>query len=610
MADPAGPARLSLDDWDRLRDAAEQLEAAWERGGDADLAAFLPPPGDRLRLPVLEELIKTELELRWSRGRSATLDDYLARFPELGGAAGVSPQLVYEEYRARQRLGDRPPLAGYRDRFPAQFPQLERLVAADPVPTPTGSSGTVPAGPSLVPLALKTGAVLDVGGGLRLGRRIGRGNVGEVWETELPGGFPAAVKVVYRPLAGQEARRELRALEIVKRLNHPFILRTHAYWILNDRLVILMDRAEGSLRDRMKECRQAGRAGIGPAELLTHFRDAADALDYLHGERVLHRDVKPDNLLLSGRRVRLADLGLAREQRLDSGSYSGCGTPAYMAPEAWHAHVCPQSDQYSLAYTYAELRMGRRPFPATDSANALIAHLKELPDLSPLGEAERRVLLKALAKTPEGRFASCAEMARALADALAGGAVELAVDDVPPAAGPPRVAAPPAAAALKKAEPPPRSGERKAVTVSGATWRAAPPAPGRRRWPAVVGCVLALLLLQGVLLYLASRPSGAVALRPAGPLTLAPGEAKDVPVSIDRRGYEGDVALSGTRGDGLSVEGMTIPPGRSEGVVRVTADAGAAAGRRQVRLRATAGGQASEVAVDVTVAAPGAPGAR
>ena len=139
---------------------------------------------------------------------------------------------------------------------------------------------------------------------------------------------------------------------------------------------------------------------------------------------------------------------------------------------------------------------------------------------------------------------------------------------------------------------------------AGADWRARAPAPGRLRWPTVVGCVLLLLLSQAGLLYWAGRPPAGVGLQAVGPLTLAPGEAKEVAVRVERRGYQGPVELIPDAADGLTVGAATIPEGAGEGRVRVTASAGAAPGPRRVTLRATAGGQATEAAVEVTVAAP------
>src|SRR5262249_22266382 len=132
-----------------------------------------------------------------------------------------------------------------------------------------------------------------------------------------------------------------------------------------DRLYIVMELADDSLRGRLKECRAEGQRGIPVEELIQYFREAAEALDFLHGKHRMHRDIKPENILILEKHAKVADFGLARmmeSQRMVSATSSG--TPAYMAPEVWRGKVHKHSDQYSLAATYAELRLDRALVPS------------------------------------------------------------------------------------------------------------------------------------------------------------------------------------------------------------------------------------------------------
>jgi serine/threonine protein kinase len=249
-------------------------------------------------------------------------------------------------------------------------------------------------------------------------RRLGSGSFGEVWLGQAPGGVKVAIKVIFRALEDEETHRELKALELIRGLHHPFLLQTQAYWIEDNRLYIVMELAEGTLRDRAKKCKDAGLPGIPLPELLKYFQQAAEALDYLHQHAVLHRNVSPDNILLVAGNAKLADFGLARlKERDQSFATTSTGTPAYMAPEVWRGRFGPHSDQYSLAAAFVALCLDRPLFPGKDMLQHMAAALETAPDLTPLPLNVQEVLLKALSKTPAERYGSCVEFYQALEEA-------------------------------------------------------------------------------------------------------------------------------------------------------------------------------------------------
>src|SRR5438477_5804423 len=98
------------------------------------------------------------------------------------------------------------------------------------------------------------GEILPPEFGYRLLKVIGRGGFGQVWRAEAPGGVETALKVIVRPSEHEDIKRELQALELIRGLRHPFLLATHAYWSLPDRLIIAMELADGTFSDRLKEC--------------------------------------------------------------------------------------------------------------------------------------------------------------------------------------------------------------------------------------------------------------------------------------------------------------------------------------------------------------------
>jgi serine/threonine-protein kinase len=250
--------------------------------------------------------------------------------------------------------------------------------------------------------------------GYHLRRLLGHGSFGEVWEAEAEDGTSVALK--FLPAERQHATPgELRCLQAVRQLLHPNLIRIHRVWCHLGYVVIAMERADGTLADVQATYRSSFGTAILPEHVCLLLSQAAAGLDFLNARRhliegqavaVQHCDVKPNNLMVFGDTVKLADFGLAALMTGPSMAHRPSGTPGYAAPEVFRGRLSRHSDQFALAVTYCELRSGGMPF-ASPPRTFRPDYFHPPPDLSALSPKERPIVARALAILPEERWPSC-----------------------------------------------------------------------------------------------------------------------------------------------------------------------------------------------------------
>lgn len=276
---------------------------------------------------------------------------------------------------------------------------------------------------------------------------LGRGGMARVYRgLDENLGRLAAVKVLDTTTEESQDERIVERFKLEARaiasFEHPNIVTIYQYGESDSLFFIAMKLVRGQTLSRMMRDVRRKDEYLPPRRVLEIMRDVCAALDYAHERGIIHRDIKPSNILFdetSNNRAIITDFGLAMEIGGDKTLGTAFGTPRYISPEQAMSsqQAVPQSDIYSLGVVLFEMLTGQVPFQDDSPMSIALYHITSDPPRPrklnrKIPVEVEKVVLRALAKEPDARYATAGDFYQALEDAYMGAAVDLPTMSIPP----------------------------------------------------------------------------------------------------------------------------------------------------------------------------------
>jgi len=362
----------------------------------------------------------------------------------------------------------------------------------------------------------------SVAGRYRLIREVGRGGMGAVWlaHDELLGRDVALKRLGHFEGVQSRVRAE-REAQLAARLSHPNVVTVFDLAEDGDTRWLVMEYVEGTTLSRLAALRD----GLPADEATSVIRQAAEALRVAHAAGIVHRDVKPSNLIVAiDGTTKLTDFGIARGDADDTLTATGMltGSPAYLAPEvASGVTATPASDMWSLGATLFQAVTGRPPYELGDNVVAGLVRIvhDDPPRLPPGSGPLGTVLAGTMVKDPASRW-TAAQVCAFLDNAVATGSAASHPTDTSPST---RVMTTPTAALPAPSVPPPPPPRTRSGPVAG-------PRRSRLVWPLAAALLVLVLVLGAWLLGRSDGPSAGPSTSPSTPAASTPaGRASSAP---------------------------------------------------------------------------------